>query len=175
MDYEIIFSRRKTISLQVRHDGTVIVRAPMGSSKKFIEEFVQKHSDWIEKQKQRIRTNPSKMRAEYTSEQIAEFKQMTKQKVHFYINKWCAKGVKVPKAVKITSARTRFGSCSPKGTVCFSCFLCLYEESAIEYVVVHEFTHFLQADHSPRFHALMTAQMPDWKERKKLLNSRTWV
>ena len=169
MDYEIIFSRRKTISLQVRHDGTVIVRAPMGSSKKFIEEFVQKHSDWIEKQTQRIRTNPSKMRAEYTSEQIAEFKQMTKQKVHFYINKWCAKGVKVPKAVKITSARTRFGSCSPKGTVCFSCFLCLYDESAIEYVVVHEHMNLYEHNHSPRFWANVKRALPDYKDREKLL------
>ena len=169
MDYEIIFSRRKTISLQVRHDGIVIVRAPMGSSKKFIDEFVQKHSDWIEKQRQRVRTNPSKMRAEYTSEQIAEFKQMTKQKVHFYINKWCAKGVKVPKAVKITSARTRFGSCSPKGTVCFSCFLCLYDESAIEYVVVHELMHLYEHNHSPRFWANVRRALPDYKDREKLL------
>jgi predicted metal-dependent hydrolase len=38
-------------------------------------------------------------------------------------------------------------------------------------VVMHEFTHFIQPDHSTAFHALMTTLMPDWKERKKRLNS----
>ena len=38
------------------------------------------------------------------------------------------------------------------------------------YVVMHEYCHFLQPDHSPAFHGLMTRLMPDWKERKKLLD-----
>ena len=39
----------------------------------------------------------------------------------------------------------------------------------IEYVVLHEFVHFLQADHSKRFYALMTMFMPDWESRARLL------
>ena len=41
----------------------------------------------------------------------------------------------------------------------------------IEYVVMHEFCHFIHPDHSRAFHALMTGMMPDWKQRKQLLNS----
>lgn len=41
--------------------------------------------------------------------------------------------------------------------------------SCIEYVVVHEFTHFLQPNHSKNFYMQMTMFMPDWLERKKLL------
>lgn len=84
-------------------------------------------------------------------------------------------GVKWPE-IRVRSMVSRWGSCQPqKGVLTFARQLLSAPLACQEYVVVHEFTHFLQPDHSPRFHALMTARMPDWKERKKLLNSRTWV
>lgn len=46
-----------------------------------------------------------------------------------------------------------------------------YPKEAIEYVVVHEFAHFAHPDHSRAFWALVAEIMPDYKERKKLLNS----
>lgn len=84
-------------------------------------------------------------------------------------------GVMWPK-IRVRSMISRWGSCQPKRAVLtFARQLVSAPITCQEYVVVHEFTHFLQADHSPKFHALMTEQMPDWKERKKLLNSRIWV
>lgn len=84
-------------------------------------------------------------------------------------------GIPYPE-IRIRSMTSRWGSCQPqKGVLTFARQLLSAPTACQEYVVVHEFTHFLQADHSPKFHALMTDQMPDWKERKKLLNSRTWV
>ena len=38
-----------------------------------------------------------------------------------------------------------------------------------EYIMVHELTHLVRADHSPAFHAVVTEVMPDWKARKKRL------
>ncbi|MBO7341951.1 MAG: M48 family metallopeptidase, partial [Clostridia bacterium] len=43
----------------------------------------------------------------------------------------------------------------------------------VEYVVMHEFAHFVCPDHSAAYHALMTQLLPDWKARKQLLNSET--
>ena len=78
--------------------------------------------------------------------------------------------------IRVRSMTSRWGSCQPgKKILTFARQLVSAPAECQEYVVVHEFMHFLQADHSPRFHALMTEMMPDWKERKKLLNSRTWV
>jgi predicted metal-dependent hydrolase len=42
----------------------------------------------------------------------------------------------------------------------------------IEYVVAHEFTHFLEANHSRNFYKKLEAVMPDWKARKNKLNGR---
>ena len=84
-------------------------------------------------------------------------------------------GVSWPE-IRVRSMVSRWGSCQPqKKILTFARQLVSAPTECQEYVVVHEFMHFLQADHSPRFHALMTEVMPDWKERKKLLNSRTWV
>ena len=75
----------------------------------------------------------------------------------------------VPSGVKITSARTRFGSCSGKNGLCFSWRLMQYPPEAIDYVVVHELAHIRHHDHSPAFYALVGQYLPDWEARVKLL------
>ena len=84
-------------------------------------------------------------------------------------------GVEWPE-IRIRSMVSRWGSCHPaKGILTFARQLIEVPESCIEYVVVHEFSHFIHPDHSPRFHDFLTKVMPDWKERRSLLNSRQWV
>jgi predicted metal-dependent hydrolase len=71
--------------------------------------------------------------------------------------------------ITITSARTRFGSCSSEGNISYSYRLMLYPEEAIDYVVVHELAHRREMNHSPRFYAIVERILPDYKERRKLL------
>lgn len=84
-------------------------------------------------------------------------------------------GVSWPE-IRIRSMVSRWGSCHPtKGVLTFARQLIEVPPACMEYVVVHEFSHFIHPDHSPRFHDFMTGMMPDWKERRKLLNSRSWI
>ena len=71
--------------------------------------------------------------------------------------------------IKITSAKTRFGSCSSDKNICFSYILMLYPEPAREYVIVHELCHLVYMNHSKEFYALLESYLPDYKERKRLL------
>ena len=72
--------------------------------------------------------------------------------------------------LRFRTMKSRWGSCNPvKGVITLNSLLVDMPEECQEYVVMHEFCHFLEANHSPRFHAWMTLLMPDWKERKKLL------
>ncbi len=74
--------------------------------------------------------------------------------------------------IKLRLMRTRWGSCAPKKAVLtFNTNLAFYPVSCIEYVVMHEFTHFLHADHSTAFYTALAEKMPDWKERKAWLNA----
>ena len=55
MEYEIIRSKRRTMSLQVKRDGRIIVRAPLILDKKVIEDFVSKHTEWVKKKQEMLK------------------------------------------------------------------------------------------------------------------------
>ena len=71
--------------------------------------------------------------------------------------------------ITITSAKTRFGSCTSQKNISYSYRLMLYPKEAREYVVVHELAHTFEMNHSRGFYAIIEKVLPDYKERKKLL------
>lgn len=82
-------------------------------------------------------------------------------------------GVAYP-VIKVRRMTSRWGSCQPyKGVITLNSRLIETPRSCIEYVAVHEFCHFIHPDHSRAFYALMTSLLPDWKQRKALLNAIT--
>lgn len=78
-------------------------------------------------------------------------------------------GIAFPE-IQIREMVSRWGSCSPKkGFMTFNTALIAMPVSCIEYVVTHEFTHFLYPNHSKKFYQQLATFMPDWEERKKRL------
>jgi hypothetical protein len=71
--------------------------------------------------------------------------------------------------ITITSARTRWGSCSPKNSISFSWRLIMTPLDVVDYVVVHELAHTVHHNHSKRFWGLVEKILPDYKERRKWL------
>jgi len=78
-----------------------------------------------------------------------------------------------PTAVKINSAKTRWGSCSGKNSLNFSWRLAATDEDLIDYVVVHELAHIKEHNHSANFWATVAKFMPDFAERRHRLKSFT--
>jgi predicted metal-dependent hydrolase len=74
-----------------------------------------------------------------------------------------------PSAVKISGAKTRWGSCSTKKSLNFSWRLVLAEDAVIDYVVVHELAHITEMNHSARFWEIIARVLPDYRERRKRL------
>ena len=138
--YEVIRSRRKSIAVQVDTDCNIVVRAPYFVSQKEIERFLADKKQWLEKAviKQMIK---KKSRREYSEADIADMRKKAKeilsQKVSYYSQ---IMGVR-PTAVKINSARKRYGSCSGKNSINFSLYLMDKDERFIDYVVIHELAH----------------------------------
>ena len=74
--------------------------------------------------------------------------------------------------LKIRTMKTRWGSCQPqRGIITLNSRLIEAPRNSIEYVVVHEFAHFIHPNHSKQFWNFVTMMMPDWKERKKWLDN----
>lgn len=80
----------------------------------------------------------------------------------------------IPKpAIRIRTMKTRWGTCAVNnGIITLNKQLIEMPRSCIEYVMLHEYCHFLQPNHSNKFYTLVTRFMPDWKERKKLLEKQ---
>lgn len=66
---------------------------------------------------------------------------------------------------------SRWGSChTQKKVVTLNLRLAEKPAECVEYVVVHELCHLIHANHSAAFHAEQAKHLPDWKQRKELLN-----
>ncbi len=167
MDYILIRSKRRTVALEVKPDLTVVVRAPLRMTKKQIDDFVLKNRDWLNRAIER--TAGRQARNEATDLREAELKRAAKNYLPGRTEAWAKIMNLSPAGVKITSARTRFGSCSAKNRICYSWRLMAYPKEAVDYVIVHELAHILQKNHSPRFYAVVEKYLPDWRERRKLL------
>ena len=168
MDYTLIRSRRKTLAIQVTQEAQVVVRAPLRCPRHTVDAFVASRQAWIEsalaRQRERLAAHPP-----LTQEETERLRQQAKAYIPRRVTCWAERMGLQPSAVKITAATKRFGSCSSKGTLCFSLYLMQYPPEAIDAVVVHELCHLRHMNHSPAFYAEVERWLPDYRERMKLL------
>lgn len=162
--YNLIRSKRKSISISVSRDMQIIVRAPIKMPVKDIEYFIIKHTAWIEKQTLRIQELRNKQRI-LSEEEIKALKEKARtyitQRVAYYSD---IMGLRASR-VKISSAVTRLGSCSATNSLNFSYRLMLLPDELIDYIVVHELAHIKEKNHSARFYDVVASYMPDYKSR----------
>ncbi len=73
--------------------------------------------------------------------------------------------------IQIRKMKTRWGSCIPvKKKIALNISLMYVPIPCMEYVVLHELVHFIEANHGKNFYNIIEKIMPDWKTRKKILN-----
>jgi len=81
----------------------------------------------------------------------------------------CARAGKSYTGLTIRAQKTRWASCSAKGTMSFNWRLLLAPPEILDYVVEHEVAHLTYMDHSPRFWALLASRAPDWRGHSEWL------
>ena len=164
MDYELIRSDRRTMSLTVRN-GKPLVRAPRCLAKREIDRFVAEHESWIIEQLEKKRP----MQAEISPEEEKRLRKAAREYLTGRVEFFCSVMGLRPEGITITGARTRFGSCSSRGKISFSYRLMKYPPEAIDYVVVHELAHLRYLNHSKQFYSLIQQYLPDYKVRREML------
>jgi predicted metal-dependent hydrolase len=100
----------------------------------------------------------------------AWYKAMAREVIEERVRYFAARHGFTYNQVKITSARTRWGSCTAKGTLSFTWRLVLAPLEMIDYVVVHELVHTVERSHRKVFWAKVQAIMPDYLQRRQWLN-----
>lgn len=165
--YELIRSRRRTVSVEIAEGGRVIVRAPLRMPGRDIDFFVEDHAVWIERhQAVRQARDAAAERIVLTDERIRALRDAGSAALPALAYIWAARmGVSFT-GITLTRALHRWGSCSSKGRLSFSVRVMLLPQDAREYIVVHELAHLREMNHGPRFWALVAAALPDWRRRQ---------
>ena len=166
MEYTVIRSKRKTLGLEVKSDGRVIVRAPLRLPEKTIRQFVNDHEAWIQKhielakEKREAAAQIPKMSEEEIRALAEKAMAYIPQRVAYYAPKI---GVTYGR-ITIRNQKTRWGSCSAKGNLNFNCLLMLTPPEVIDSVVVHELCHRKEMNHSGKFYEEIERVFPEYKE-----------
>lgn len=115
---------------------------------------------------------PSPLQADEIEQLIMQwYRYRAKEILPGIVEAWCARlsvlGFPRPQKLRITQAKTRFGSLNSKGTMMLSSQIMQLSNEHIDYIVAHEFCHFRQMNHSPRFYAELEAICPQWKRLRR--------
>lgn len=166
--------RMKNMYLRIKkEDGAVLISAPHQMSDARIESFARERIEWIKKYQEKYAGAKRQREADRNLDaaEIRRRKQLLKRQVELLVAKWePVMGVEVS-GITIRQMKTRWGSCNVKTYHININLALLYKpEECLEYVVVHEMTHILEASHNEVFWGYMTKFYPDWKRVRKYLN-----
>ena len=177
LDCQIIFSDRKSISIQIKEDASVQVRAPYLAPKKAVVDFIEEKRDWIYKNhlkiKEHMETSAPSALTPLQEQQIAVLRKRFQNAAKLYFPKRCAELQKLTGGyytkITVRNQKTRWGSCSQTGTLSFNYRLMMAEPAVIDYVIIHELCHLTHMNHSKEFWNKVAAVMPDYATHKRWL------
>ncbi len=167
--YTLTRKRVRNLNLRVGPGGAVAVSAPGRMPLREVEAFLQKKAGWIEKHRRRMLAQAEEPArpCRYTKEECLRLFSAVSDEL-FPLFADLLRGEKP--LLQVREMKSRWGSCHPaKRKITLNTRLAEKPMAAIEYVVLHEYVHFLHADHGAGFHAEMARLMPDYKERRRLL------
>lgn len=166
----------KNINIRVKPDGRVLVSANWRVSLSYLDELIRSRQVFIFRALAKYEDlKKQKEEAERLGQYLNGGKKEVFQKEILY--QICQEiyplfesyGVEYPE-IKIRRMKSQWGSCRPYNRIItLNSRLLEAPREAIEYVVLHEFAHFIHPNHSRDFYGLIEQLMPDWRERKQLL------
>ena len=171
LDIEIIRTKRKTISIQLRDADRITVRAPLRVSDKEIMAFVESKMAWIISNSLKFHKKQEKLdKVKPLSElELAELYKSAKEVIASRVQYYAPiVGVSYGR-ITIRRQKSRWGSCSAKGNLNFNVALMRAPIKVLDYVVVHELCHRLEMNHSAGFWREVSRVMPDYAEQEKWL------
>lgn len=130
---------------------------------------------WIENYRKKISERPvlPRMQDEEKLKQEPYYRKRLKERLPEMFAKWeSVLGVKSNK-ITIRDTRSQWGSCNTRNrNISISVWLGAFPEECIEYVVVHELAHLLEAGHNERFYGILDQHYPAWRQCREQLKKR---
>ncbi len=212
IEYELVRSRKrkKTLSLQIKRDGTIVLLVPQRITREEADGFLADKEGWIRRKLKERANSPDPDRerkflpgeeflylgeaypleivgsdsrlpltllygtfclrcdeADRAPEVFAGwYKLQARRELAERVARYSARTNLVPTGITITSARSRYGSCSHADRLSFSWRILMAPYPVIDYVILHELAHIKEKNHSRRFWDFLETICPDWKKQR---------
>ena len=176
---QVVYSRRRSLALEIKTDGQVIIRAPEGISEGVLMEFVRTRQEWILKKwfdsetKRRNLAQVFPHDYEEDPKLEAAYRRKARERIGQRTAYFAALMGVTYGRISIRSAKTRWGSCSSRGHVRIHWNTVFVTKSERDYLYTHEAAHLTEMNHSPRFWQLVEVHCPGYKRARTILHSRT--
>lgn len=173
LPYSIIRSDRKTCSVSISEEGLVL-RVPLHISDREIQHILLEKQHWIitkylelqQKKESRPVSNLTDVQRDALKKRYIEAAREYFPKRVAYFHQFTGGTYS---RISIRDQKTRWGSCSSRGTLSFNWRLMLAPPAILDYVVVHELCHLTHMDHSPAFWQAVGEVCPDYRTARKWL------
>jgi predicted metal-dependent hydrolase len=206
--------RARRYLLRLRPDGTARVTIPRGGSTAVARQFVERHAAWLERELQRLQTQPRKpvvwkigteiflrgdaVRIEaglnrevetvrFGSESVrvsdpaadlrlaieGHLRQLATRELPPRVLELAARHGLTVRRVTVRSQKSRWGSCSRRGTISLNWRLIQTPAFVSDYICLHELMHLRQMNHSPRFWREMERVCPDYRMAERWLKEHS--
>ena len=167
--YTVIRSARKTLAIQIKSDGSVLVRCPRAAKQSDIDRILCQKSEWIIANLQNV--HKYEALPCFTESQLKLMKQEAQQIIPMRTREISQK-IGIPyNRITIRCQRTRWGSCSSKGNLNFNSLLVLAPPEVMDYVIIHELCHRLEMNHSSAFWKHVETHCPGYRSHRNWLKS----
>jgi predicted metal-dependent hydrolase len=164
--YFVRHRRARRYLLRVDPDGRVRVTIPRGGSRREADSFARRHTEWVARQRERLRRERSLTLDRKAGQAQAQVELPSR------LYELAAQLGLTVRRVSIRNQRTRWGSCGRDGHICLNWRLVLMPDWVRDYVLVHELMHLRKMDHSPAFWRLVAAASPDYRQARKWLRDQ---
>lgn len=161
----------KNYNLRLGKDGTPQVSAPYKATPSSVDAFVDQHAQWLAKARAHaaVQAQRDALPLPDPAQALAAFIAMSDQVFPAFAQ---VLGGQKP-VVRVRDMSSRWGVCHlQKRQLTFALRLYQMPPAAQIYVVVHEYCHFIEPNHSPAFWAQVARILPDWKARRALLRNQ---
>jgi len=167
---ELVYTLRRRrgtrrMSLSVNCDAEVAIAAPYFVPIYLLEKFIREKADWLfEKIEWHKKNDIHKIKNSHKDYLLLKSQalRLARKKLEEY-NKIYNFSYK---KICIRNQKSRWGSCSARGTLSFSYRIALLPEHLADYIIVHELCHLKEMNHSSRFWALVAREIPDYRQRR---------
>lgn len=170
LEYELIRSDRRSISVEITSDARAVVRAPKQMSLQDIEKFLISKYSWISSHitaaDERVANAGDALSDAEKEDLLDRAETLIVPRVKHFAS---VMGVRYGR-INIGLQKTRFGSCSRHGNLSFNALLALMPQEILDYVVVHELSHIKHMDHSSAFWAEVEKYIPNYVSRRAWLH-----